>query len=146
MARTSPEPFGYGFPIGVAPDDQDGRTRGMTGRCGLRPYGVPHRNAQENFTDPDSCIMNTDAGYQQCYNGQAAVGEDSELIVAAALTNVPSDQPTLVPMIDLAECSAELTPQMTLADTAYASEAGLRDLEKRGLPVCVVLGREHKTQ
>ena len=125
---------------------EDGRTRGMTGRRCLRPYGVPHPSAQENFTDPDSCIMSTDAGYQQCYNAQAAVDEGSQLIVAAALSNTPSDCPSLLPMIDQAECNTGMSPQMTLADTGYASEAGLRELEERALPACVALGREHKQQ
>jgi transposase len=124
----------------------DGRTRGMTGRRCLRPYGVPHPSAQENFTDPDSCIMSTDAGYQQCYNGQAAVDEGSQLIVAAELSNTPADYRSLVPMIAQAQCNTGLTPQMTLADTGYASEAGLRELEERGLDACVALGREHKAQ
>lgn len=123
---------------------QDGRTRGMTGRRCLRPYGIPRPSAQENFTDPDSRIMNTDAGYQQCYNGQAAVDEGSQLIVAAALSNIPSDCASLIPMVDQAERNTGLIPKMTLADTGYASEAGLLELEQRALPACVALSREHK--
>ncbi len=57
-----------------APSMSRGQTRGMTGRRCLRPYGVPHGSAQENFTDPDSRIMNTDAGYQQCYNESGSRG------------------------------------------------------------------------
>jgi transposase len=125
---------------------EDGRTRGMTGRRCLRSYGVPHPSAQENFTDPDSCIMSTDAGYQQCYNAQAAVDEGSQLIVAAALSNTPSDCPSLIPMIDQTERNTGMSPQMTLADTGYASETGLRELEERGLAACVALGREQKQQ
>src|SRR5579863_331165 len=44
--------------------DEQGQTRGMTGRRCLRAYGVPPQSAQENFTDPDSRIMNTDTGYR----------------------------------------------------------------------------------
>ena len=126
--------------------DQQGQTRGMTGQRCLRAYGVPSESAQENFTDPESRIMNTDAGYQQCYNGQAAVDEGSQLIVAATLTNNPADYHNLVPMIDQAEYNTGLTPQVTLADTGYGSEAALRHLEERGLSACVALGREHKQQ
>jgi len=32
---------------------------------------VPADQAQENFTDPDSRIMKTGDGFQQCYNAQA---------------------------------------------------------------------------
>ena len=90
--------------------------------------------------------MSTDAGYQQCYNAQAAVDEGSQLIVAAALSNTPRDCPSLIPMIDQTECNTAMSPQMTLADTGYASEAGLRELEERGLAACVALGREQKRQ
>src|ERR1019366_2410346 len=89
---------------------EDGRTRGMTGRRCVRPYGIPHGSAQENFTDPDSRIMNTDTGYQQCYNAQAAVDEGSQLIVAAALSNNSNDCPSLIPMIDQAACHTGLSP------------------------------------
>jgi transposase len=125
---------------------EDGQTRGLTGQRCLRPYGVPRDTAQENFTDPDSRIMNTDSGYQQCYNAQAAVDEGSQLIVAAALSNNSNDCSQLIPMIDQAQSNTGLSPQMTLADTGYAHEAGLRELEERGLAACVALGREHKTQ
>lgn len=125
---------------------EDGRTRGMTGRRCLRPYGVPRGSDQENFTDPDSRIMNTDAGYQQCYNGQAAVDEGSQLIVAAELSNVAGDNGALLPMIEQAQRYTQLKPQMTLADTGYSGEANLRDLELRGLAACVALGREEKGQ
>jgi hypothetical protein len=43
--------------------------------------------------------MNTDAGYQQCYNAQAAVDEDSQLIVAAALSNTSADYHSSLPMM-----------------------------------------------
>ncbi len=44
--------------------------------------------------------MNTDSGYQQCYNGQLAVDEGSQLIVAAELSNVAGDNGALLPMIE----------------------------------------------
>ena len=90
--------------------------------------------------------MNTNAGYQQCNNGQAAVDEGSQLILPAARSNSPSDCHSLKPMIDPAECNTGLSPQMTLADTGYAYEASLRELEERALPAYVALGREHKKQ
>src|SRR6266508_3036381 len=38
--------------------------------------------AQTNFTDPDSRIMQTPDGFQQCYNVQVAVDAESQVIVA----------------------------------------------------------------
>jgi transposase len=124
--------------------DEAGQTRGMTGRRCLRGYGVPRPEAQENFTDPDSCIMVTDTGFQQCYNAQAAVDEGSQLIVAASVESNPADYRNLVPMVDQTEYNTDLKPQMVLADPGYASEAGLSELEERGQRACVALGREEK--
>jgi hypothetical protein len=47
-------------------------------------------------------------------------------------------------MPDQTKCNTDLKPQMVLADSGYASEAGLRGLEDRGQPACVALGREEK--
>jgi len=126
--------------------DQSGQTRAMGGRAVKRPYGVPQADAQENFTDPDSRIMPSSGGFQQCYNAQAAVDEGSQLIVAADLTNNASDCASLVPMVLQTQCNTGLEPQMTLADTGYASEAGFNSLEQMQLAACVALGREDKRQ
>ena len=42
---------------------------------------APSERAQTNFTDPDSRIMHTPDGFQQCYNAQAAVDAESQVIV-----------------------------------------------------------------
>lgn len=126
--------------------DDEGNTRGPTGRSCKREFGVPPEKAQDNFTDPQSRIMNTREGYQQCYNGQAAVDEGSQLIVAADLSNNASDNGELLPMLEQAQANTGLRPQMTLADTGYASEEAFQELETRGLAACVALGREDKKQ
>jgi transposase len=126
--------------------DDDGNTRGPTGRRCQRELGTPQEKDQENFTDPQSRIMNTAEGFQQCYNGQAAVDEGSQLIVAADLGNNASDNGQLLPMLEQTKANVGVAPQMTLADTGYASEDTLRELEARGLEACVALGREDKQQ
>ncbi len=117
--------------------DDEGNTRGPTGRSCRRELGVPHEKDQENFTDPESRIMKTQEGYQQCYNGQAAVDEGSQLIVANELSNNASER---------TQANTGLTPQMTVADTGYASEETFLELEARALAACVALGREDKKQ
>ena len=125
--------------------DEEGVTRAMGGRRVKRPYGQPLPEAQDNFTDPDSRIMPTSGGgFEQCYNGQAAVDEGSQLIVAADLTNSCSEASMLLPMVEQVQSNTELDPKMVLADTNYASEKGFRALEDRALRGCVALGREHK--
>jgi transposase len=124
--------------------DEHGVTRGMTGRRCLYAYGVPRPDAQDNFTDPDSRIIPTSNGVEQCYNAQAAVDEGSQLIVAADLTNSGSDCASLVPMVEQTERNTGSSPQMILADAGYASERGLQQLEQRQLRACVALAREQR--
>ena len=122
--------------------DEAGVTRAMGGRRVQRPYGVPEPQAQQNFTDPDSRIMPSGNGFEQCYNAQAAVDEGSQLIVAADMINHTSDCASLVPMVDQVARNTGSSPQMILADTGYASEAGLRGLEDMNVAACVALGHE----
>jgi transposase len=124
--------------------DEEGITRAMGGRRVKRPYGQPLPEAQDNFTDPDSRIMISSGAFQQCYNAQAAVDEDSRLIVAADLGNVAADNASLLPMVDQVECNTQGQPNIVLADTGYASEAGFLGLESRGIEACVALGGEQK--
>lgn len=127
--------------------DDDGNTRGPTGRRCQRALGEPPETAQENFTDPQSRIMKTAAdGYQQCYNAQAAVDETHQLIVASDVGNSASDQGQLMPLIRQTHQNTGLMPGMVLADTGYASEATFQALEAEDLAACVALGREHKSQ
>jgi hypothetical protein len=52
---------------------------------------VPKPKAQRNFTDPDSRIMLTgDGAFAQCYNAQAVVDADHQVIVAADLHDCAS--------------------------------------------------------
>lgn len=123
--------------------DEDGVTRGMTGRRCLRAYGLPEPDAQSNFTDPDSRIMPiSGGGFEQCYNAQAAVDEGSQLIVAADLINHTAEAAMLLPMVNQVERNSGLSPRMILADTNYASDAGFKGLEDMGLTAYVALGKE----
>jgi hypothetical protein len=105
---------------------------------------VPADKAQDNFTDPESRIMKTGDGFQQCYNAQAAVDEDSRLIVATTLNANGSDNRQLLPVIKAIQATTGATPAMTLADAGYASEANFKALEAEHLDACVALGREGK--
>ncbi|MDP3228119.1 MAG: transposase, partial [Acidovorax sp.] len=124
--------------------DDVGNTRGPTGRRCERELGIPEDQAQENFTDPQSRIMKTTEGFQQCYNGQAAVDEDSRLIVAVDLSNQAPDNGQLLPMLEQATANAGQAPEVVLADAGYPSEDTLRALNAQQQMACVALGREDK--
>ena len=128
---------------GRSPDDLDppGKKRGPTFK---RAMGQPPAKAQDNFTDPESRIMKTGEGFQQCYNAQAAVDEGSQLIVAVDLNACGSDVGQLLPMVAQAEANLGHRHQAVLADAGYASEANFAALQERNQVACVALGREGK--
>jgi len=65
--------------------------------------GVPDDKTQRNFTDPDSHIMPAPGGkhFVQAYNAQAAVDSAHQVIVAAEVTNKPTDRGQAEPMMEV---------------------------------------------
>ncbi len=104
--------------------------------------GVPEDKAQSNFTDPESRIMKTHDGYQQCYNAQAAVDAESQVIVAATLTNSSNDSAQLEPLVQEIEAHAGRAPREISADAGYCSELNLATLIEHGIRGYVATGRQ----
>jgi len=95
----------------------------------------PAPKAQRNFTDPESRIMKTADGFQQCYNAQVAVTVGSQLVVAADVVTAANDKQQLQPMV--AQVLANVgAPDGVIADSGYFSEANVQALERReGWPI-----------
>jgi transposase len=113
------------------------------GRAPKPPETGPRDTDQYNFTDPESRIMknSTDAGFDQHYNVQAAVDQDSLLIVALALSNHPNDKAEAEPT--LAALSPELgCPTAAALDNGYWSEPNRQACEQRGIDAYIATGRE----
>ena len=133
----------------AAEDRQKGRTPddGRKSR-GTRPFardfGVPPDEAQDNVTDPESRIMKTSAGYDQCDNGQIAVDEASQMIVATGLTNCAADNAELLPLIEQTHATLGEQPTEVLADAGYRGDATFQTLETRQITAFISLGREGK--
>ena len=127
---------------GRSPDDDRRSPRG--GPNFKRDYGVPDDKDQSNFTDPQSRIMKTADGFQQCYNGQLAVDGEFQLIVANHLGNNPSDNGCLIPLLDQAKDTLETYPDQCLADAGYRKEEDLQTLEDKSIDGYVSLRREGK--
>lgn len=130
---------------GRHPDDQQ-RGGDGAGRPFKHPFGVPDDKAQDNFTDPQSRIMKMGGSFEQCYNAQAVVDGDSQLIIANGLTNNAADNGELLPMMQAVEKNFGQLPQRVLVDSGYRSEQGLASLEQMGVEALVALGREGKDQ
>lgn len=121
-------------------DDERKSPRG--GRRFKRDFGVPEDESQSNFTDPESRIMKTADGYQQCYNGQLAVDDEFGLIVGNALTDNASDNGELMSLVDDIEQILGEVPESVLADAGYRSELCFAALESREIDGYVSVGRE----
>jgi transposase len=105
----------------------------------------PSDKAQRNFTDPDSRIMvdGSAKSFEQCYNGQAAVDDYCQVIVAAELTTEANDKHQVEPMVWAIEAGLGGLPAgLTLtADAGYFSAGNIELLEQAGLDPYVAPGK-----
>jgi transposase len=90
----------------------------------------PDPKGQRNFTDPESRIMKTADGFQQCYNAQVAVAVGSQFIVAADVVNAANDKQQLQPMVEQVLANVG-EPDGVIADSGYFSAANVQALEQR---------------
>ncbi len=102
--------------------------------------------AQTNFTDPDSCIMHTPDGFQQCYNAQVAVDAESQVIVACEVSRAPPDVQRLRPMLEqMLELNGHPPAELT-ADAGYASEANFAALHEAHVHAVIALRRYRRDE
>ena len=90
--------------------------------------------------------MKMGTAFEQCYNAQAAVGADSQLIIANGLTNNAADNGEFLPMIEAVKDNLGQWPQRVLADSGYRSEQAFVALEQNSVEGLVALGREGKNR
>lgn len=110
---------------------------------------VPDAKDQRNFTDPESKIMKTsNKGFDQCGNAQA-VANESQVIIAADVTNQANDSRQAQPMVDqtLSNLDAvEVTENVGAftADAGYFSEENMEALDENDRidDVFVATGRQ----
>lgn len=107
---------------------------------------APSERAQSNFTDPDSRIMHTPDGFQQCYNAQVAVDAESQVIVAQEVSRAPPDVQRLRPMLDRLTALNGRPPQELSADAGYASEANFAALDAAGVYALIALRRYRRDE
>lgn len=113
------------------------------GKAPKPPEEEPSDKDQYNFTDPDSRIMknSTDNGYDQHYNVQVAVTQDSLFIMATSLSNHPNDKQEAEPTLDA--LPAELgQPEGVAMDNGYFSASNIEAAEQLGIEPYIATGRE----
>jgi len=99
--------------------------------------GVPDDKAQRNFTDPESHIMPAPGGkhFIQAYNAQAAVDSAHQVIVAAEVTNKPTDRGQAEPMMEVVKVNTGRLPRQMSADAGYFSSDAVKNLTAQGIDV-----------
>lgn len=109
---------------------------------------LPEGRAQRNFTDPQSRIMKTaDNAFHQCFNGQAIVDSEHQIIVATGLDNIAPDSGYLPGMLDTLDENLQAvgrTPSGTgtlLADAGYYSDDHVELVARHGLDPVIATGR-----
>ena len=117
------------------------QTQGKGGKA----TGVPEGKAQRNFTDPDSHIMPAPGGkhFEQAYNAQAAVDSAHQVIVAAEVTEQPSDRGQAVPMMEQVKANTGELPRQMSADAGYFSSDAVKDLTTDGIDVYMQPDKMH---
>ena len=120
---------------------QTGRT--PRGRAPKPPTPGPRDKDQYNFTDPESRIMkhSSTEGFEQDYNAQIAVDQESLLVVGESLSNHPNDQQEVEPTLDAIPPQLG-TPEAAALDAGYFSEANIAAFERREIDSYIATGRD----
>jgi len=111
------------------------------------PPPKPEPKAQRNFTDPESRIMPTKNGFEQCYNAQAGVDAKAQVIVSCEVVNTSADCSQLLAMVDQVRANLGRKPDVCSADAGYCSEANLAGMAARHIRTYIATGRQkHGTE
>lgn len=87
-------------------------------------------------TDPDARFLRERGGYVLGYTAEIAVNED-HLIVGQQVTQEPTDNASLIPMVQEVERQCGGKPEKALADSGFFSLENIEQLEKQGIDVYV---------
>jgi len=117
--------------------------RSHRGRKPKPPEPGPRDKDQYNFTDPDSRIMknSTNEGFDQHYNVQVAVEQESFLVVANGLSNHPNDKQEAEPTLDAIDPRLG-KPKAAAMDNGYFSVANITACEQRSIDPFIATGKE----
>lgn len=128
--------------------DGPGPSSGMQerGKRKTAKDGGPPEKAQHNFTDPDSRIQPTRDGFIAGYNGQIAVDQAHQIIVAQRLATNPADYGALIPLVDQARANLGRKLREVSGDTGFATEANLVAMAERRIKAYLPSGRSKHGQ
>jgi transposase len=120
-------------------------------RSGHKPRGPkpkppergPRDKDQYNFTDPESRIMknSNNSGFDQHYNVQVAVDQDSYLVVGHTVSNHPTDAQEAIPTLDAIPRAIGHPPAGAL-DAGYFNQTNIAEMEQRKIDPYIATGRD----
>ena len=109
---------------------------------------LPKGRAQRNFTDPESRIMKTaDGSFHQCFNGQAIVDSENQIVLATGLDNVAPDSGYLPGVLDALDENLQAIGRTAkkngalLADAGYYSDDHVELVAGHGWDPVIATGR-----
>ena len=114
------------------------------GKKPTAPEEGPTSKDQYNFTDPESRIMKTSDGFDQCYNAQAAVS--GQMLIVGAFANAHGvDTQELLPVLDaippiLGKVDA------AAADNGYFSPGNIQGCTQRKVEPYIAVGKQAHNQ
>jgi len=113
------------------------------GKAPKPPTPGPRDKDQYNFTDPDSRIMknSNNSGFDQHYNVQVAVDQETLLIVANTLSNHPTDQAEALPTLGAIPCGLG-SPDAAALDNGYFSPENIAGMEGCGIEPYIATGHD----
>ena len=88
--------------------------------------------------------MFRDGGFLQAYNGQIAVDESHQIIVAAALSNQGPDAEYFRPMLNRVVENCDATPEAATADSGYFSSDNVHYAERLGIEPFIAVNRHRR--
>ena len=113
-------------------------------RCNTRRSGpLGGAGLPGNFTDPESRIMKmgSTGSFEQCYNAQVAVDADTQVIVAAGVTQQANDKKQLAPMVEQVEENTGELPEKVSVDNGYYSDGNVEAMEEKDVDAYIAAGK-----
>jgi len=128
--------------------EESGDDRPRGGRKAKEPSNTPDDKMQYNFTDPESRIMKmgSTGSFEQCYNAQVAVDADSQVIVAADVTQQANDKQQLAPMVEQVKKNTKSKPRAVSADSGYYSDANADAMSAEQIDAYIATKRDKHSE
>ena len=96
------------------------------------------------MSEPDSRVMRASDRKRPCYNVQASVDAESQVIVGLSVTQHEVDTGELSPMVEQVEHNTGCSPGVTLADCGYCDETTVRWATETGHEVLMPLREQYR--